>query len=79
MSSLAALERTLVRAAARQAERRRLRRRRVVVLLALAVPVVLAAAASVAATQLAFGGIFGGIDEFLPIMPGALPVEDTAA
>ena len=57
---LAALERTLVGAAARQAQRRRLRRRRVVAILAVAAPLVLAAG-SVASTQ----GFFNGVDQQL--------------
>jgi hypothetical protein len=61
VSRLAALERTLVGAAANQVQRRRLRRRRAVVLVALAAPLLLAAAASVAATQ----GVFGGIAQQL--------------
>jgi hypothetical protein len=60
-SRLAALERTLVGAAAGQAQRRRLRRRRAVVLLALAAPLMLAAAAALAATH----GVFDGIDQQL--------------
>jgi hypothetical protein len=55
---LAALEQTLVGAAARQAQRRRLRRRRLIVALGLAAPLTLAAA-SVASTQ----GLFGGVDQ----------------
>jgi hypothetical protein len=47
---LAALERTLVDAAEREARRRRRRRRRALVLAALAAPLVVAAAASMAAT-----------------------------
>jgi hypothetical protein len=61
VNRLAALERTLVGAAASQAQRRRRRRHRVLVLLAVAAPLLLAAAASLAATQ----GVFGGIDEQL--------------
>lgn len=58
---LAALELTLVRAAACQLERRRVRRRRAILLVALAAPLMLAAAASVAAS-----GIFsGGVDQQL--------------
>lgn len=57
-SRLAALERTLVGAAAQLAQRRKQRRRRTLVLAALAAPLVLAAAASVAAT----GTFFGGVD-----------------
>lgn len=57
---LAALERTLVGAAARQAQRRRLRRRRVVAILAVAAPLMLAAG-SVASTQ----GFFNGVDQQL--------------
>jgi hypothetical protein len=59
VSRLAALERTLVGAAVRQAQRRRQRRRRVFVLLAVAAPLMLAAAASVAATR----GFFAGVDQ----------------
>jgi hypothetical protein len=55
VSRLAALERTLVGAAARQAQRRRLRRRRLIITLAVVAPLTLAAAASVASTQ----GLFG--------------------
>jgi hypothetical protein len=58
---LAALERTLLGAATRQAQRRRSRRRRVIVVLAVAAPLLLAAAASVASTQ----GFFGGVDQQL--------------
>ncbi len=57
---LAALERTLVGAAAEQAGRLRRRRRRAVALAALAAPLALAAAGSVAAT-----GFFAGVDRHL--------------
>jgi hypothetical protein len=58
---LAALERTLVGAAARQAQRRRSRRRRVIAAFAVAAPLVLAAAGAVASTQ----GFFSGVDQQL--------------
>jgi hypothetical protein len=59
LNRLAALERTLVDAAASEAQRRTRRRRRTLVLAALVAPLVLAAAAAVAAT----GGLFTGIDQ----------------
>ena len=58
---LAALERTLVGAAARQAQRRRSRRRRVIAVLAVAGPLVLAAAGAVASTQ----GFLSSVDQQL--------------
>jgi hypothetical protein len=62
ISRLAALERTLMGAAAREAQRRRTRRRRLVAALAVAVLLVmLAAAASLAATR----GFFDGVDQQL--------------
>jgi hypothetical protein len=61
VARLAALERTLAGAAARQVQRRRLRRRRLVVLFAVAAPLALAVAGSVASTQ----GFFGGVDQQL--------------
>jgi hypothetical protein len=57
---LAALERTLVGAAARQAERRKRRYRQLAVVAALSAPLLLVAAASVAAT-----GSFAGVDRDL--------------
>jgi hypothetical protein len=59
VARLAALERTLVGAAARQAQRRRFRRRRLIIALAVVAPLTLAAAASVASTQ----GLFGSVDQ----------------
>lgn len=59
VSRLAKLERTLVGAAAREAQRRRIRRRRAIVACAVAAPLALAAVASIAATR----GYRGGVDE----------------